>query len=118
MYFSAIQTDIAPACRVTPTSSEDVSKIIVTAVKNTCKFAVHSGGSRLSLGESNIGGDGFTIDLAGLSTLELSEDEEQVKLGPGLRWGQVFNSLGEKNLTVVGGREPSVGVGGFLLGGT
>jgi FAD/FMN-containing dehydrogenase len=117
LYCTSIQTDIAPACRVAPTSSEDVSKIIVTAVENSCKFAVHSGGHKLSMGESNIDGDGFTIDLAGLDTLELSENEEQVKLGSGLRWGQVFNHLGEKNLTVVGGREPSVGVGGFLLGG-
>lgn len=110
--------DVAPACRLTPTSSEDVSAIVSTAIELDCKFAIHSGGHMMSEGQSNIGIDGFTIDTVGLNTLELSQDESQVTLGPGNRWGGVLNTLSQKNLTVVGGRDVSVGVGGFLLGGT
>lgn len=118
LYFSDLQTDVAPACRLAPASSEDVSTIVSTAVQLKCKFAIHSGGHMMPARQSNIGYEGFTIDTAGLNTFELSEDESQVTLGPGNTWGPVYDALNQRNLTVVGARAPSVGVGGYLLGGT
>jgi len=68
---------------------------------------------------SNIDARGFTIDLEELQTLEYVEGTEKgaVTVGAGLRWGAVFDMLAKDSLTVVGGRDPNVGVGGFLLGG-
>jgi len=68
-------------------------------------------------GGSNADSEGFTIDLHHLNHLELSEDEKSVRVGPGLKWEKVFGPLMQKNLTVVGGRDPGVGVGGYLIGG-
>ena len=70
-----------------------------------------------ALGGSNIEDPGFTIDLAGLNFVELSDDESSAKIGSGLHWGDAYAPLFEKNLTVMGGRDPGVGVGGFLIGG-
>ena len=36
----------------------------------------------------------------------------------GCRWREVYSALSPHNLTTVGGRSSSVGVSGFLLGGT
>ena len=54
--------------------------------------------------------DGFVEwegDIGGLVT----------RVGTGNRWGRVYEVLEPKGLTVVGGRDSGVGVGGFLLGG-
>lgn len=117
LYYSTIQMDISPSCRVAPTLAEDVSTIVSIAVEGQCKFAIHSGGHMEALGVSNIDEPGFTIDLEGINFLELSKDELSARVGPGLRWGDVYATLHEKNLTAVGGRDPGIGVGGFLLGG-
>ena len=38
-------------------------------------------------------------------------------IGTGNRWGAVYEYAAQNGVNVVGGREPMVGVGGFLLGG-
>lgn len=39
------------------------------------------------------------------------------RTGTGQRWGNIYDLLEPLGLTVVGGRDSRVGVGGFLLGG-
>jgi FAD/FMN-containing dehydrogenase len=67
-------------------------------------------------GASNAVG-GITIDLKYLNGITLSDDQETANIGPGNRWGDVYEKLEPKGLTVVGGRVTDVGVGGFMLGG-
>ena len=67
-------------------------------------------------GASNAVG-GITIDLKHLNGITLSEDQETASIGPGNRWGDVYEKLEPKGLTVIGGRVSNVGVGGFMLGG-
>ena len=57
---------------------------------------------------SNINATGFTIDLANLNSMKLSNDHATVNLGPGLRWGAVYEYLTPHGLTVVGGRASGV----------
>lgn len=42
---------------------------------------------------------------------------ETASIGPGNRWGQVYDRLDPLNITVLGGRVADVGVGGLLLSG-
>lgn len=60
---------------------------------------------------------GITLDLRNLNSLQISEDRKLTSVGPGNRWIDVYDYLDPFNLTVVGGRDAQVGVGGFLLGG-
>jgi FAD/FMN-containing dehydrogenase len=53
----------------------------------------------------------------GIREVEVSEDRGTTRVGTGLRWGEVYEALEPQGLTVVGGRDSGVGVGGFLLGG-
>ncbi|KAJ7477313.1 hypothetical protein B0H11DRAFT_1300347 [Mycena galericulata] len=116
-YYSLTQSDLKPACRVSPTSADDVSAIVGVAAKNGCDFAVRGGGHMSWKGSSNIGPSGFTIDLQNMNSLSLSSDQTVVSIGAGSSWRAVYHFLDPYNLTTVGGRTSDVGVSGFLLGG-
>lgn len=60
---------------------------------------------------------GVTIDLQNFNSLSISEDYSSTWIGSGKRWGEVYEVLEPMNLTVVGGRDTQLGVGGFILGG-
>lgn len=61
--------------------------------------------------------DGVTIDLSGLNQFIISDDKSLATVGPGLRWGEVYQKLEAYGLAFPGGRSGQVGVGGYLLGG-
>ena len=106
-----------PACVVTPGSANDLSKaILVLNVFNT-KFATSSGGHTVAPGFSGIGGDGVLLALQNLNNLAISFDKKTMTVGTGNRWGAVYKYADQNGVNIVGGREPMVGVGGFLLGG-
>lgn len=43
-YYSLVQADLKPACRVEPTSTDDVVAIVKLAAQEQCQFALRSGG--------------------------------------------------------------------------
>ena len=59
----------------------------------------------------------MTIDLGRLNEVKIASDRKSVKIGAGLRWGDVYKILDPEGLTVFGGRIPMVGVSGLLLSG-
>jgi FAD/FMN-containing dehydrogenase len=115
-FWDTKQSDLTPACRVEPSSSEEVSLVLKTVINTKCHFAIKSGGHDRTPGSSNAVG-GITIDLVRLNGVNIAEDEKSVKIGAGLRWLDVYTALERENLTVVGGRVSDVGVGGLTLGG-
>lgn len=116
-YWSARQTALKPACRVTPNSALDVSITLTTLEINNCQFALKSGGHASFAGASNIGGSGVTIDLRNLDQIVVSKDRKQVAVGAGVLWSTLYKNLDVKHLSVVGGRSGDIGVGGLTLGG-
>ncbi|KAJ3729313.1 hypothetical protein C8R42DRAFT_160828 [Lentinula raphanica] len=116
-YYSGEQATMTPACRVSPNNTFDVSRILEFAGAHKCQFAVRTGGHMAWIGASNIGSEGFTVDLQRIKGVTLSEDRSVVSFGAGSRWRDVYAVLQPMNLTTVGGRVGDVGVGGFLLGG-
>lgn len=80
-------------------------------------FSVRSGGHSPNPGFSSIGQAGVLIDLSRLDHVSVSFDGRVVSVGPGQRWGEVYEALNKFGISVIGGRIPSVGVGGLLLGG-
>ncbi|KAI8270290.1 putative FAD-linked oxidoreductase [Colletotrichum sp. SAR 10_98] len=79
-------------------------------------FAVRGGGHTAIPGANSIDGD-VLIVFSNMTRLELSAERSHVQLGPGLRWGEVYNALEPYDLTVAGGRVAPVGVPGLLLAG-
>ncbi|KAH8900554.1 FAD-binding domain-containing protein [Thozetella sp. PMI_491] len=115
-YFTAQQEQITPLCIVEPRSADAVSIIVRSIREYQCSFAIKSGGHNTNTGVSNRQ-DGLVIDLKYLAQVKVSENREIVSVGPGKRWGELYQELEQQGLTVVGGRVASVGVGGVALGG-
>ena len=57
------------------------------------------------------------MDLQHLNIVQPNAANTLVAVGPGNRWSDVYAVLDPLNLTVVGGRSETVGVGGLLLSG-
>lgn len=60
---------------------------------------------------------GITISFENLSKITLSDDKQTACFQPGHTWYDVYTALEPQNVTVIGGRVASVGVGGLILGG-
>lgn len=61
--------------------------------------------------------DGILISTKRLNSMQLANNGTIAQLGPGLRWGAVYDWISQYNLGVAGGRYDPVGVPGVLLGG-
>lgn len=85
-YYSAQQAALTPACRVAPTSPDDVSQIMKVATSTGCLFAVRSGGHMNWNGSSNIDASGFTIDLEQMNTVSLASDQKTATIQSGAAW--------------------------------
>lgn len=61
--------------------------------------------------------NGVLISMRDMNTTKLTNDGKTAQIGPGLRWGAVYDWISTYGLAVVGGRYNPVGVSGLLLGG-
>lgn len=116
-YYSGQERDLNPSCIFRPTSTAEVSQFIklVTSSGNT-QFAVRGGGHTLWPGAANVDG-GITVDMRAMNSLTLSDDHKIAHLGAGAVFSDIYPQLTPYNLTVMGGRVPGIGAGGFVTGG-
>lgn len=58
--------------------------------------------------------------MSKLNQVTVNADRSVASLGPGGRWGDVYATLDayEGDFGVIGGRLPTIGVGGLILGGS
>lgn len=119
-YFSS-NARYHPWCLFIPQNSEEVSLAVSTLAKTghgagDWHIAIRSGGHGFP-GASNIA-NGITIDLGHMNSSSYDPGSKIASLEPGSRWRNTYRDLLDKyNVTVTGGRDGDVGVGGFLLGG-
>ncbi|KAH6719573.1 hypothetical protein BKA61DRAFT_669899 [Leptodontidium sp. MPI-SDFR-AT-0119] len=119
-YYSEQAQTQKPACVVLPSSAEDVSiavKVLSMGFKiglQSCEFAIRSGGHTPWANLNNID-DGVTLDLSNLNQVTPNADGTVVGVGPGNRWEDVYSVLDPMNLTALGGRSRTVGVGGLVM---
>lgn len=115
-YFAQQNAGLQPTCRYLPDGAEDLKVALRQVIDSETKFAVQAGGHSYNLGGSNID-NGVTFDLSRLSKTQLTDDGSAAWVGPGSRWGEVYNALAPHGVTIPGGRVSDVGVGGYVLGG-
>ena len=106
-----------PSCIIKPQTAKDVSKALSVVKFFPTKFAVRSGGHSPNPGFSTLSDPGMRIDLKDLDQITINEDKSVATIGPGVEWLQVYEALDQYGVSVVGGRGPTVGAGGFMLGG-
>ncbi|KGO52457.1 FAD linked oxidase, N-terminal [Penicillium expansum] len=102
------------SCVVTPDSAQEVSRLLQILGILETKFPIRSGGHNTNPGFSSIDHHGGLIVLGKLNIMSISADRGTVIIGPGNKWGAVYKYLQPYNVTVLGGREVDVSVGGGL----
>ncbi|TVY20641.1 Bifunctional solanapyrone synthase [Lachnellula arida] len=115
-YFSAQEQSLLPACMVAPTSSLDVSLIVLTLARFNVPFAIRGGGHTLNAGAANIA-SGVTINLRSMNQVTVNAQKTVASIGGGAKWGEVYPVLDALKIATSGGRVSSVGVGGLSTGG-
>ncbi|KAI5857322.1 FAD binding domain-containing protein [Durotheca rogersii] len=111
---------LRPYCLVLPHNKEEVSTALKALVSindgaGDWHIAVRSGGH--SYPGSNGIERGVTIDLSQMNSSRYDPTSNLASIEPGARWRDVYANLDSNGVVVTGGRDGSVGVGGFLLGG-
>ncbi|KAH6619000.1 hypothetical protein C7974DRAFT_40358 [Boeremia exigua] len=115
-YWSQQQAEVSPHCIFHPTKALDVSTLVLLSRLTQCPFAAKSGGHAAFAGASNIEG-GITVTFQKMKGRTLSADRKTLALQPGNTWREVYSSLEQDGLAVVGGRVAPIGVGGLTTGG-
>lgn len=108
------------ACAFFPGNAEQVSDVVkqLNAHPNA-QFALKSGGHNPAPGFSAVL-DGVLIAFEtnlGKTVTQRTADGKHYIIGPGARWGDVYQISGQYNEIVVGGRLGHIGVGGLTLAG-
>ncbi|MCJ1355858.1 MAG: hypothetical protein MMC33_005850 [Icmadophila ericetorum] len=116
-YWSLQESTLSPSCILTPTTPQDVSTAVsILSALPTCQFAIKGGTHAPAAGFANING-GVTIDLTSLSSISLNNDHSVASVGAGATWLDAYTYLDTFGISVAGGRNGAVGVGGLTLGG-
>ncbi|KIY00016.1 uncharacterized protein Z520_04654 [Fonsecaea multimorphosa CBS 102226] len=110
------ESSLVPACIVSPLWAQSVSTAVSILSENDCPFAIRGQTHAPAAGFANIDG-GVTLDMTSLASVSLNADRSVVSVGAGSSWLSVYSYLDPFNLTVAGGRNGAVGVGGLTLGG-
>lgn len=94
---------VSPYCVFQPSSTLEVSTMVLLARLTQCPFAVKGGGHAAFAGASSIEG-GITLSMVNFNKIKPSAEKKTVDIGPGNRWVQVYNALDAQQMGVVGGR--------------
>ncbi|KFY01829.1 hypothetical protein V490_00757 [Pseudogymnoascus sp. VKM F-3557] len=116
-YWAKQQSELIPSCIVVPSTTSEVSDAIsIISTIESCHFAVKGAGHGTVVGAANIDG-GVKFDMSRLNEVETNSDRTVTRIGAGAQWGEVYEYLDSRGLSVAGGRNGDVGVAGVLLGG-
>lgn len=113
-------TQRTPYCFVVPSNTAEVSQSL--AALNSAgngagdwHIAIRSGGHGSD--NQNSITDGVIVDLSHLNATTYNSETKIASIGTGARWGEVYSELEDHGVSVTGGRQSPVGVGGLTLGG-
>jgi len=104
-----------PDMIVQATSEKDVIAAVKYAAKNKLKIAVRSGGHNSN--GSSLRDGGLLIDVSAMDAIRIDEARQIASIQPGVRSLDLVKAAREKGLSFPVPHCPSVGLGGFTLGG-
>ncbi|GLA55317.1 hypothetical protein AnigIFM63604_001964 [Aspergillus niger] len=107
---------LQPRVIVRPGSAQQVAAALALCRFFHVKFSIRGGG-HLQIPGFTSNQDGVVISLGAFDQVRVAEDKSTAEIGVGLRWLEVYRALEEHGVAVAGGRVPTVGVSGLLLGG-
>lgn len=96
-------------------SEDEVSAVLRYAAQKRLKVAVRAGGHNPT--GPSVRDGGICLDLSGLNDIRVDAAQQIASVQPGVRAIQLVSRLAEDGLTFPTAHCPTVGMGGFLLGG-
>jgi hypothetical protein len=108
-----------PEFVVQPETPAHVQAIIKQAQAQKLVLTIKCGGHSYA-GHSTASEGRVSLDLRKMNQTKLDMGSKTITFGAGCQWGEVYKTLingRHEGFVINGGRCPSVGVGGFLLGG-
>jgi hypothetical protein len=117
-YLSGLESDLKPLLIFQPSNVAEVAGFVDTIrpFATLLDCAIRGAGQQPLPGCANVD-NGFTLDLALLDDITLTQDKSVVQIGAGARWGPVYKKLDALGLSVTGSRSAMGGVGGLALAG-
>jgi len=117
-YWNNANSKLRAACTFFPGNADQVADAVKQLNKYpAAPFGLKSGGHQPAPGFSATDHGVLISFEPNMAATTRTEDGKHFWVGPGARWGDVYNVTGETNQVVVGGRLANIGVGGFILGG-
>ncbi|KAI0195405.1 hypothetical protein EV127DRAFT_185250 [Xylaria flabelliformis] len=107
---------MSPSCVFQPTTAQSLGVAFNMIKASGTHFSVQSGGHMPVPGAQEVN-NGVMVDMSRFNQRTFNRDKSIASIGPGQIWLDVYEWLAESGLAVAGGRYPTVGVGGFLVGG-
>jgi hypothetical protein len=104
-----------PALVVHAANTQDIQATLKFSTSSHLSLAIRCGGHSYA-GYSTCD-EGIVLDMSGFRSFAISADKGRAQLGGGMLCGAVEVETAKSGLATVLGQCPSVGVGGFLLGG-
>jgi hypothetical protein len=113
-------TQRSPFCFAVPNTATEVSQIVLALQSagrgaGNSHIAIRSGGHGSD--SQNSITDGIILDLTHLNATTYDATTKVASIGTGARWGNVYSDVQKHGVSVTGGRQSVVGVGGLTLGG-
>jgi FAD/FMN-containing dehydrogenase len=113
--WNARKPDRFPDAILLASDEADVVEAVALARREGWRIGIRSGGH--SWIGTGVRDGGLLLDLSGLDSFTVDKEAQQVSAGPGLRGTDLNAALAADGLVFPSGHCPSVGIGGFLLGG-
>ena len=111
----AAKYDEHPALVVHPVNVRDIQATLSFVSSHHLPLAIRCGGHSYA-GYSSCEG-GLVVDMSGFRSIDISSDKSRARIGGGMLCGTVEIETAKAGVAAVLGQCPSVGVGGYLLGG-
>ena len=111
----AAKYDAHPALVVHPADVKDIQASVIFASSQHLPLAVRCGGHSYA-GYSTCE-RGLVLEMSGFRSIIVAPDKSHARIGGGMLCGEVEIETARTGRAAVLGQCPSVGVGGFLLGG-
>lgn len=97
-----------------PTKTSDVSYLISNFIKYKLEFSIRSGGHSYEPASLS---SGYIIDVKNFSKIEINNKNKTVKVGVGVKLGELINTLSKHSYITPTGQASCVGVAGLSLAG-
>lgn len=104
-----------PSFIVVISDVNDIQQSVLFAKSHNIQISIISTGHSYS--GANTGNNTLQINLKNMKNYKISDDRTTITVETGLPWGEIYPIVDKIDKIIVGGGDPTVGPGGYAMGG-